>query len=326
MQHVHQQLARGAVRHLQLVAAVGQEAPLLLGVPVLVGHPARGLGREHDGRPALGLAREDAVAGGQRLVELGIGHVARGLVELARLADAVHREAAQRVAVVVPRIEVPVVAVMSDALRRHPTPGRFVGGAGAVFEGQPLARQHRRGHRAETGLVQRAAAVRDHPHPVHRPVAGPGLRGQQAFDARLQRRQRRGQHAGTGTRQQLLRRQQGIQFFRTQPHAGQFEAVALFGRVAEAGLAVAFHRRHQGIAQEGQVAIDGGTRAAQFFLQPRHGDRIAGGLERAVQGGDAFVAVHASIMSESRADGRDGGVPRHDTACTRDGPGLTRDS
>src|SRR5690606_29887280 len=35
MQHVHQQLARRAVGHLQFVAAVGQETALLLRMPVL---------------------------------------------------------------------------------------------------------------------------------------------------------------------------------------------------------------------------------------------------------------------------------------------------
>src|SRR3546814_3217857 len=65
-------LARRAVGHFQLVAAVGEITPLLLRMPVLVGHPARGLGAEHDRGHALGRAGEDAVAAGQVLVELRV--------------------------------------------------------------------------------------------------------------------------------------------------------------------------------------------------------------------------------------------------------------
>ena len=122
--------------------------------------------------------------------------------------------------------------------------------------------------------------------------------GQQAFDAFLQRRQRTGQHTATGAHQQLLCREQRVEFFRTQPQARQFEALAFPGLVAEPGFAITLDRRHQRIAQIGQVAVGGGARAAQFFLQALDRDRIARGLEDAVQGGDAFELVHAPIMTE----------------------------
>jgi limonene-1,2-epoxide hydrolase len=94
-------------------------------------------------------------------------------------------------------------------------------------------------------------------------VRGPDLRGQQAFDARLQRRQRRGQHARAGARaQRLFEASKAYSSSELSHTPGSFETVALLGRVAEAGLAVAFHRRHQRIAQERQVAVDGGARAA----------------------------------------------------------------
>src|SRR3546814_14166502 len=78
--------------------------------------------------------------------ELRVVDVARRGVELARAGNAVDREAAQRFLLLVPGVEVPVVAVVGDALRRHRAPGLLVGGAGAVLERQPLARQHRRAH------------------------------------------------------------------------------------------------------------------------------------------------------------------------------------
>ena len=111
--------------------------------------------------------------------------------------------------------------------------------------------------------------------------------------ALLQRRQRGGQHAAAAARQQLLRGQQRVQLLGVQPQARQLEAVAFAGVVAEAGFAIAHHRRHQRVAQEREVAIDGGARAAQFVLQPRHRHRAARGLEDAVQADDAFVTVHA---------------------------------
>src|SRR5690606_35261312 len=149
-----------------------QVATLLLRMPLLVRHPARGTLVEHDGRPALRRAGEDAVAAGQVLVERGLVDVARHLVEHARAADAVDREAAQRLALVVPRVQVPVVAVVGEALRRPRAPGLLAGGAGAVLERELAALQHRRAHDAEGGLVHAPGAVRDHPHAFDRPALG----------------------------------------------------------------------------------------------------------------------------------------------------------
>src|SRR5690606_34671305 len=129
-----------------------------------------GLGAEHDRGHAPGRAGEDAVAAGQLAVELGLVEVARRGVEYARGADPVDREAAQALAIVVPGIEVPVVAVVGDPLRRDRAPGLLVGRAGAVVERQLPALQHRRTHGAERLLVHAPAAVRDHPHALDRPA------------------------------------------------------------------------------------------------------------------------------------------------------------
>src|SRR5690606_17668360 len=270
----------------------GQVPALLLRMPVFVGHPARGLGAEHDRRHAPRRPRTDAVAAGEVAVELAFGDVAGLRIEGARAADAVDREAAQRLAVVVPGVEVPVVPVVGDALRGHRAPGLLVGRARAVVEGELLALQHRRAHGAERLLVHAPAAVRDHAHAFDRPVLAGRMLVEQLVDARLQRRQRARQHPATAAREQLLGGQQRVQFVGIEPQAGQFEAPALLGVVAEAGFAVADHRRHQRVAQEGQVAVDRGAGAFELFAQARHRDRVARGLEDAVQGKDAFVSVH----------------------------------
>src|SRR3546814_11778978 len=54
------------------------------------------------------------------------------------------------------------------------------------------------------------------------------------------------------------------------------------------------------VAQEGQVAVDGGARALQLVAQACHGHRVARGLEDAVQREDAFVSVHGAIMARER--------------------------
>ncbi|UDI79997.1 hypothetical protein XCM_3405 [Xanthomonas citri pv. mangiferaeindicae] len=192
---------------------------------------------------------------------------------------------------------------MGDALWRHRPLGRFVGRTRTVIEAQLFALQHAGGHGAEAGFVQLAATMWNDPHPIHRPLRDAGLGSQQSFDALLQRCQHRGQHPAAGAREQLLRGQQRVQFFRTQPQAGQFEAVAFAGEIAKARFAIAFHRRHQRVAQKRQIAVDSCTGTAQLILQPRHRDRVACRFEQAMQGVDAFVAVHASIMSESLRGG-----------------------
>src|SRR6187402_3489501 len=105
---VHQQLARIRVRHLEFVAAIRQRLTLLLRMPVFVGHPTRGVRRETNRRPGLGLAGEDAVARRKQIIELGVVYVLCLCLERLRVGDAIHRETAQCFAVVVPDVQVPV--------------------------------------------------------------------------------------------------------------------------------------------------------------------------------------------------------------------------
>ena len=105
----------------------------------------------------------------------------------------------------------------------------------------------------------------------------------------------RRQHAAAGADQQLVRGQQRMQFVGIQPQAGQLEALGFLLVVAEAALAgrVALDRRAERVAQEGDVAVEGGPRTIQLIHQPRERHRITRHLQVAVQGEDAFVTVHA---------------------------------
>ena len=186
---------------------------------------------------------------------------------MARGGDAVDRETAQRLALLVPGIEVPVVAVMGDALRRHRAPGLLVGGTRAVFEASAACAtappNTRCGTRArpcagcDAGSPARARPATACPRNV-RPAASRCVPATAPAPSTARRRR---------CAQQLLRGEQRVQFVRVQPQARQLEAPAFVGVVAEAGLAVADHRRHQPVAQEGEVAIDGGARAFEFVLQ-----------------------------------------------------------
>ena len=198
---------------------------------------------------------------------------------------------------------------MGEPLRRHRAARALVGRARAVFERELLAIEHRGGDVAERGLVQLAGAVRDHAHALDRHAAAAGVLVEQLLDAVLQRRQRVRQHAAAAAQQQLLRGQQRVQLVRTQPQARQLEALALAVVVAESGLAVADHRRHQVVAQVGEVAVDGRARAFELLLQALHRHRVARTGEDAVQGVDAFdafhgcrrLAAHGAGWSEGRA-------------------------
>src|SRR5574340_791815 len=115
---VHDQFPAVGVRHLQDVGAVGLVTGLLPRVPLLRGDPARSLGGEAQRGPGDAAAGEDAVAGAEHLVQRLLRHVARRLLQHLRAADGIDGKAAQVVAQVAPGVEIPVVAVMYQALRR----------------------------------------------------------------------------------------------------------------------------------------------------------------------------------------------------------------
>src|SRR5690348_17583124 len=103
-------------------------------MPVLVRNPTRRARRKADRRPCLGRAREDAVTRGEGVVQLLLVAVDCRLVQLLDLADPVHRETAQPLAIVVPRIEVPIVAIVRQPLRRYVSHAVGTGGARTIPE------------------------------------------------------------------------------------------------------------------------------------------------------------------------------------------------
>ena len=297
-QHVHGQFARVGEGQAQQPAAVGVPAAHLLRVPGFGGHPAGAFGGEAQRGPLHLAAGEDAVAGAQHRVQFGLGHVDGGALDDAHPLDGVHAEAAQRLAPVAVGVQVPVVAVVHQALGRNLTLAALAGAPALVVDDQALAAQQGRAHGLEVRQVQLARPHGQHPHTTghvgrHRGAAAQGL-GQalaQRFDVRAQ------QAAGVQVGQQVLHGQQRVDFFGTEPQAGQFvlrthQLLAGVQQIATA-LAAEGHRHVHLVAQQGDVALERGRRDLQLGPQPL-GREAAARVQPALELVEPVVDGHGS--------------------------------
>jgi len=207
-QDIHQQLFRIAVRQFQFVTAILEHLSLLLRMPVFIGHPARRVRRKTDRRPRLGLAGKNSVAVGQVRIEFSRITILRRHIENLRVIDTIQREAAQRVATVIPRIQIPVVAIVCEALWRYLALGRLRRRTCAITETQTLAPQHRASDIAKHRFVDLARLARDHTNAFQRQRGAVAVIRHQPLDARAQRRQRAGENARAGATDQFLQRDQ----------------------------------------------------------------------------------------------------------------------
>ena len=140
-QDVHQQFGFLAVGHAEFEATVVQSVSLLVGVPLFLGDPAAALWAEAQHGPLHFGTCEDAVAAAEYLVEGGVVDVACRVVEDFGAVDGVYRKAAQFFAQMAPGVEVPVVAVVNEALGGDFPAGDLVSAAGVVFDDEALAAQ-----------------------------------------------------------------------------------------------------------------------------------------------------------------------------------------
>src|SRR5215472_17330952 len=150
---LHDELAIVGIGDLEHVAAVLLDAMALIGMPALRGDPAGGPGGELQRRPLDFTAGEYAVAAAEVLVELGFRDFLRRGVLHEGILDRVHREAAEVLAQVAPGVQVPVVAVMHEALRRDFALGDAILVAVVVADEEPRASQERGRNDAEPGSV-----------------------------------------------------------------------------------------------------------------------------------------------------------------------------
>ncbi len=192
----------------------------LLRVPFLEGHVAGARRREAQMRPLHLLAREDSVAGGEDFVQVGLGNVLYLPGDERHVTHTVQREAADVVAKVAPRVQVPIVAVVNEALRRDFPLGDLVLRTIPVLKLEALAAQHggkrRAGSASARGAVRRRRS-RECDGELRRRSGRPSRATRQPC---LQGLHVRAEQARLQALEQVLHREQRLCFARIEPQAG----------------------------------------------------------------------------------------------------------
>ena len=103
-------------------------------MPKLGGYPTRAFGGKFKLGNMLGLAGKNAVAGSEKLIERFNGDFRSFFVNRRDRADTIKRKPPQTIAHMAPGIEVPVVAIMNEALGRDFSQRDLVTGASVVLD------------------------------------------------------------------------------------------------------------------------------------------------------------------------------------------------
>ena len=198
-----------------------------------------------------------------------------------------------------PGIEIPVVAVMVESLRRDFPFGHLVGASGVVSDDEALAAEQGRADGLEMiemefagadGLDADAAL-----HFLNRVVGGAeqaGEAGEQGLDLRSE------QAAGVEVREEVLHGQQGMDFLggepqsrqlilRADPLPGLLEAVAAQVSVEDQG-------RIQAVPHVGDIALERGPGNTEAFLQFLAGYEVPC-AENLIDLVDALHAAHVDF-------------------------------
>ncbi len=208
-------------------------------------------------------------------------------------------KAAQRLAIVVVGVEIPVVPVMHQALRRDVALALLIGGAGFVAEAQPFALEQRIRHHPEDLRIHPALTDLDDADAVIGKLASARLLAQELADRLAQRLERAADQFRLLPRQQPLEDDERPQFLGTQPQSGQLVGRALVA-VADVRRLIdreVLDRSPQHVTQEGDVAIERRPRAAKLFHERAQRKRIARALEKTVQANDPLEALHARSLA-----------------------------
>jgi hypothetical protein len=132
-------------------------------MPDFTRHPACAFDTEEQHGLLRLAAGENSVTAGELAIERLIGHVLGRLFSDRRGFDRVDAERAQGLALVAPRIEVPVVPVVHEPLRRDLALERLVLLASPMPYAQPPSGQQRRAECAEVRRFDFARADRQDP-------------------------------------------------------------------------------------------------------------------------------------------------------------------
>ena len=223
----------------------------------------------------------------------------RGLVDDDGALDRIDRERAQRLALVAEGVEVPVVAVVDEALRRDLALERVAVLATRVAELEAAACEQRGREHAEVAGLDRAGAHAEHADPVGDVVGGVLARFEQFLESLAQRRHQFRQHARLQVGDQLVHRQQRAQLLGVEPQAGQLPERAVLDLVVEAvGLLVTVveDRGVEAVAQVVEVALERGARDFEL-LHELLGAHEAARLQQLLDPVEAFEAFHGSASN-----------------------------
>src|SRR5438105_614955 len=114
-------------------------------MPALFCNPSRAARGEAQYRDCCGRAAKDTVGAAEVVVEIRFGDIPCGRVAFSRVPNALQREASKCLSTVAPGVEVPVVAVVSESLRRDFAVGYFTCAARFIGDAQARAIEQRFG-------------------------------------------------------------------------------------------------------------------------------------------------------------------------------------
>lgn len=262
---------------------------------MLGSHPAGALRGETEFCPSQNFAGEDTVTRAQRGIEFGFGNVAGDGVDGFDGLYRVDRKTPQFIAQVAPCLQIPVVAVVRQPLRRDFALAGVAVAAGDVFDAQPSP-FHERGcdvlevlRRVVAGRgAQDADAAGDF-------VGGIGGAFEHAEQALAQRADVFGkQAAGVEGGEQLLHAEQGVDFAGREPDAGEFVAFDAVVDAVGAGGSVAENGNVHAFLEVAQIAVQCGARDFKALLQLGKAD-AAPGKQHAFNDAESFGFGHAAL-------------------------------
>ena len=268
-------------------------------MPDFVGHPARlhlGKSKTGDARPAAG---EDPVAGAKVAIEGEVRDLTGRIVHHRRVADAVEGEAPQPVPQVAPRIEVPVLAVVHEALRREGAFQGLVPRPAVVDDAHPAACEERLADGPELRGPDLAAGRVQDPHPPRHFRGRAGIAAEKRPRAVNQGLDVRPEQPRVHLLEQLAQREEGPDLGLVQPEPGERITGRTRRRFHESIAAappIPCDRRVQPIAEILEIALEGGARDFELFEKGL--DRDDPPLpQQGIDPVEAFRPVHSSAPS-----------------------------
>ena len=263
-QDLHEELAVIRVGDLEHVAPVFLHAVSLVGVPPLRRHPTSGFRGEFERRPLDLAAGEDAVAAAQVLIELGLQDFLRfGVPELGML-DGVDGEAPEVVAQVAPSVEVPIVAVVDEALRGDFAFGGAVFAAVVVPDEEPRTLEEGRRDDAEPGGVTFSALGLEDADPLLDFLPGMITAPEDSAQPLDQCAGLGAEVAGLEVAKELEGGEEGVDFGGVEPETGELVTGAGAGFAETIGVDISdvFDRGVEAVAHVYEVALQSGARYA----------------------------------------------------------------